>query len=226
MRREGSMASLSRFTDRRQAGRLLAEALADYRRSPRTWVLALPRGGVPVGAEIAAALDLPLDVWLVRKLGVPGHEELAMGAIAPGGIRWLDQALVADLQISEAALARVTAREEAELQRRLSVYRGDRPLLSLLGRTVILVDDGVATGASLRAAIAALRQQQPARIVVAVPVIDPGVARRLRPLVDDLVALLEPRPLEAVGLWYVRFDQTEDAEVQACLVAARDQEWP
>ncbi len=220
------MARLARFTDRRQAGRLLAEALQTYRQSPRTWVLALPRGGVPVGAEIASALDLPLDVWLVRKLGVPGHEELAMGAIAPGDVRWLDHRLMVDLQITAGALERVTARERAELQRRLSVYRGDRPLPPLAGSTVILVDDGVATGASLRAAITALRQQQPARIVVAVPVIDPGVARRLRPMVDQLVALIEPQPLEAVGLWYVNFDQTEDAEVQACLAAARRQAWP
>jgi len=210
----------TRFRDRAHAGRLLAAALARYAHRPDVIVLALPRGGVPVGYEVARALGLPLDVFVVRKLGVPGHEELAMGAIASGGVRLLNGDVVALAGVSDAAIEDVTAREAGEILRREHTYRGDRPPPDLRGRTVILVDDGLATGASMRAAAAAVRRQGPSRVVVAVPAAAPDTCEALRAEVDDLVCLTSPEPFEAVGLWYEDFSQTGDEEVWQLLERA------
>jgi len=208
------------FRDRSEAGRLLASKLAAYVNQPDVLVLALPRGGVPVGYEVARALGLPLDVFVVRKLGVPGHEELAMGAIASGGVRLLNGDVVALAGVSDAAIEDVTAREAGEILRREHTYRGDRPPPDLRGRTVILVDDGLATGASMRAAAAAVRRQGPSRVVVAVPAAAPDTCEALRAEVDDLVCLTSPEPFEAVGLWYEDFSQTGDEEVWQLLERA------
>lgn len=201
------------FADRAAAGRMLATLLQGWRQRGDALVLALPRGGVPVAFEIAMQLDLPLDLLLVRKLGVPGHAELAMGAIASGAVRFINQELVAQLGIPPAAIETVAARETLELQRRERVYRGQRPAPKIEGRLVILVDDGLATGATMQAAILALRQQMPARIVVAVPVAAADSAAKLRKLVDELVCPLLAEDLVCIGQWYQRFDQTSDAEV-------------
>lgn len=176
-------------------------------------VLALPRGGVPVAAEVAQALQAPLDVLVVRKLGAPGHEELAIGAIASGGARVINDELVGMLQLDEATIDSIAAAEAQELARRESLYRGDRPGLGVAGRTVVLVDDGVATGATMLVAVKALKELNSGRVIVAVPVGAPDSLARLRELADDVVALLEPRNLESVGQWYVDFSQTTDAEV-------------
>ena len=176
-------------------------------------VLALPRGGVPVAFEVATALRVPLDVFLVRKLGVPGHAELAMGAIASGGVRVLSNEIISQLDISPAEVEEATARERIELDRRDRMYRGDRPPPARAGRTVILVDDGLATGATMEAAILAVRQSPPARVVVAVPVGAPDTCRRLAGVADEVVCVTTPEPFQAVGLWYERFDQTSDDEV-------------
>jgi predicted phosphoribosyltransferase len=180
-------------------------------------VLALPRGGVPVAAEVARALGAPLDIFLVRKLGVPGHEELAMGAVATGGTRVLNDRVVRALGIPEYLVDAVAAREEAELARRERLYRGDRPPPVVRGRTVILVDDGLATGASMQAAIQALRRLEPARIVVAVPAGAPETCEALRGVADDVVCTVTPEPFRAVGLWYDDFSQTSDEEVRELL---------
>lgn len=203
-----------RFADRREAGVRLAHALkVDHGDLADPLVLALPRGGVPVAAEVAQALQAPLDVLVVRKLGAPGHEELAIGAIASGGARVINDELVGMLQLDEATIDSIAAAEAQELARRESLYRGDRPGLGVAGRTVVLVDDGVATGATMLVAVKALKELNSGRVIVAVPVGAPDSLARLRELADDVVALLEPRNLESVGQWYVDFSQTTDAEV-------------
>lgn len=208
------------FEDRRDAGRRLAAALAEYAGRPDVVVLGLPRGGVPVAREVAEALGVPLDIFLVRKLGVPGHEEYAMGAIASGGVRVLHDEVVRALRLPVAAIAEVAAREQRELERRELAYRDGRPAPALAGRTVLLVDDGLATGASMEAALEAVRQQAPARVVVAVPVGPEETCRRLRALADAVVCVATPEPFDAVGYWYRAFPQTSDDEVRALLAAA------
>jgi len=206
-----------RFRDRREAGRLLAAHLSAYAKRPDVLVLALPRGGVPVAAEVASALGAPLDVFVVRKLGVPGHEEYALGAIATGGVRVLNEEVVQALRIPDHVIDALAGREQEELARRERVYRGHRPPPDVRGRTVILVDDGLATGATMHAAIRALRQQQPARIVVAVPTASPETCAELKTEVDDVICATTPDPFYAVGLWYEDFSQTTDEEVRELL---------
>ena len=206
-----------RFRDRRDAGRQLAEKLSAYANRPDVLVLGLPRGGVPVAYEVAKVLNAPLDVFLVRKLGVPGHEELAMGAIASGSVRVLNKNVVQSLRLSDQTIEAVAAAEQRTLVRRERVYRGDRPRLAVRDQTVILVDDGLATGATMRAAVVALRQQQPKRIVVAVPVAAPETCDEFRAEVDDIVCAITPPLFYAVGLWYQDFSQTSDEEVRALL---------
>src|SRR5438445_1082003 len=189
------------FRDRREAGRLLATKLAAYANRPDVIVLALPRGGVPVAYEVARALNAPLDIFLVRKLGVPGYEELAMGAIATGGVRVLNDQLVGGLHIPDYVVDEVAASEQRELMRRERLYRGDRPAPDVRGRTVILVDDGLATGSTMRAAVAALRQQHPARIVVAVPVGSVETCAELQDEADEAICAVTPEPFRAAGLW-------------------------
>jgi predicted phosphoribosyltransferase len=208
------------FKDRYDAGRFLATKLTAYANRPEVVVLALPRGGVPIGYEVAEALHAPLDVFLVRKLGVPGQRELAMGAIASGGVRVLNAALIRALQIPSQAIEAVIAEEEAELARRERAYRGDRPPLVVRGRTAILVDDGLATGSTMRAAAQALRQEDAAQIVVAVPVAPPETCAEFRTEVNDVVCALTPEPFYAVGLWYADFSQTTDEEVHDLLQRA------
>ncbi|HEY2586492.1 MAG TPA: phosphoribosyltransferase [Tepidisphaeraceae bacterium] len=208
------------FHDRADAGRALARALSAYANRPDAVVLALPRGGVPVGFEVAPALDAPLDVFLVRKLGVPGQEELAMGAIASGHVRVLNDHVVRLLNIPRDVIDAVAAREERELDRREREYRDGRPPIRVAGRTVILIDDGLATGSSMRAAVQALRQQGPREIIVAVPVAAVETCEAFRHEVDDVVCALTPEPFDAVGLWYDDFSQTTDAEVRNLLERA------
>jgi putative phosphoribosyl transferase len=207
----------ARFRDRIEAGRRLAEALRPYAGRPNLLVLALPRGGVPVGYEVARALHAPLDLLLVRKLGVPGHEELAMGAIASGGVRIVSEDVIAMLGIPDRVIATVAAAEEKELERRERLYRDARPAPNVRGRVVILVDDGLATGATMRAAAAALRTQRPEWLVVAVPVAPPETCEALRAEADDVVCALSPEPFIAVGAWYEDFSQTTDEEVRELL---------
>jgi putative phosphoribosyl transferase len=211
-----------RFKNRSEAGRFLAEQLSAYANRPDTLVLALPRGGVPVAYEVAKALGAPLDVFLVRKLGLPGHEELAMGAIATGGVRVLNPEVVEYLRIPEEVIDEVTARERLELERRERLYREGRPALSPRGRVVILVDDGLATGSTMLAAVLALRQQQPASIVVAVPVAAKQTCEELRTVADEVVCAVTPDPFYAVGLWYEDFAQTTDEEVRELLARAEN----
>jgi putative phosphoribosyl transferase len=210
----------SRFRDRHDAGRRLAAELRDHANRSDVIVLALPRGGVPVGYEVATALGAPLDVFVVRKLGLPWHEEIAMGAIASGGVLVLDRDLLRIAHVSEADLRRVIAAEEKELARRERQYRGDRPFPDLRGKTVILVDDGLATGSTMRAAVEALRQEGPARIVVAVPVSSPETCDAFRGVADEVVCAETPEPFQAVGSWYDDFSQTSDAEVHDLLEQA------
>ena len=207
------------FRDRRHAGRVLAGLLDRYRGEPHPVVLALPRGGVAVAFEVAHALEAPLDVCVVRKLGFPGHEEYAMGAIASGGVLVLNPA--AARKVSRAQIARAVEREQVELQRRERLYRGEQPPLPLQGRTVIVVDDGLATGSTMRAAVQAIRQQQPARICVAVPVGARETCEELRAEADDVVCAAMPSPFHAVGLAYQDFQQAGDEEVRTLLDAAR-----
>ena len=209
-----------RFKDRSEAGRVLAQELAGYAGREDAIVLALPRGGVPVGFEIARALQAPLDVFVVRKLGVPGHEELAMGAIASGGVLVTDPEVIEGLEIPPEVLIEVATREEQERLRREREYRGDRPEPEVRGRTAILVDDGLATGSTMRAAVAALRKLQPARIVVAVPVGVSSTCAHLAEEVDDVVCTRTPEPFRAVGEWYLEFPQTTDEEVRELLARA------
>jgi predicted phosphoribosyltransferase len=206
-----------RFRNRTDAGRQLAEKLAAYANRPDVLVLALPRGGVPVAFELARAFGAPLDVFLVRKLGVPGYEELAMGAVATGGVRVLNDEIVRGFGISEHEIDAVVARELRELSRRDRLYRGDRPPSDVAGRTVILVDDGLATGATMRAAVRALRQQQPGRIVAAVPTASPDTCQVLKAEADDVICAITPEPFFAVGHWYDDFTQTTDDEVRELL---------
>lgn len=204
------------FHDRCEAGKVLAVQLQSYAKRGDAIVLALPRGGVPVAYEIAKALALPLDIFVVRKLGVPGHEELAMGAIAAGGVVF-NSDILAQLNISQAAIDNVIQAEQQELQRRMQAYRGDHPFPVLTHKTVILVDDGMATGATMRAAIQSIRQQKPARIVVAVPVAAREASEEIAREVEELVCPLKPRRFSSVGMWYVDFSQTTDEEVRALL---------
>jgi putative phosphoribosyl transferase len=208
------------YKDRTAAGQRLAAELATYANRPDVLILALPRGGVPVAYEVASSLKAPLDVFLVRKLGVPGQEELAMGAIASGGMRVLNEQIVRSLNLSETAIDQVAEQEQQELERRERLYRDDRPAPDLHERTVILVDDGLATGATMRAAVRALRQQQPARLVVAVPVSSPETCHEFEAEVDDIVCAETPRPFYSVGLWYDNFSQTTDEEVRDLLKRA------
>ena len=208
------------FRDRTDAGRYLATKLEAYRGRPDLLVLALPRGGVPVGFEVALALHAPLDVFMVRKLGVPGHEELAIGALASGGAKVLDQYLMRELGITDDELSRVVAREERELERRELEYRGNRPPVSVKGHTVILVDDGLATGYTMRAAVAALKLEGAAHTVVAVPVAPPETCDSFEGEVDEIVCAATPEPFLAVGLWYRDFSQTTDEEVRELLARA------
>lgn len=208
------------FRDRSEAGRVLASKLFAYANHPDVLVLALPRGGVPVAYEVAVALNVPLDVFLVRKLGVPGFEELAMGAVATGGVRVLNEQVVQTLGIPDYVIDAVSAWERQELARRERLYRGDRPAPDVHGRTVILVDDGLATGSTMQAAIAALRQRTPARIVVAVPTASLETCNALKSEVDDIICAITPEPFRAVGLWYQDFSQTTDEEVRELLARA------
>jgi putative phosphoribosyl transferase len=211
-----------RFRDRSDAGRLLAEQLSSYADRPDVLVLALPRGGVPVAFEIARRLHAPLDVWLVRKLGAPGIPELAIGAIASGGIEIFNTDATRRLAITREQLDEIVARERQELERREAAYRGDRPPIDARNRTVILVDDGIATGASMHAAIAALRQLQPAEIVVAVPVASPSACALLNREANRVICLSAPADLNSVGEWYRDFSQTGDDEVNTLLERARE----
>ncbi|HEX4689091.1 MAG TPA: erythromycin esterase family protein [Solirubrobacteraceae bacterium] len=214
-------ATLRRYRDRSDAGRRLAEHLREYAGRDDVVVLGLPRGGVPVAHEVATALDAPLDVFLVRKLGVPGHEEYALGAIATGGVRVLDTALIESLGLPAEWIEAIDAKERRELHRRERAYRGDRPPPDLAGRTVILVDDGLATGATMLAALAAARADEPARLVAAAPVADPRTCDALRGVADEVVCPLTPEPLDAVGEWYDDFAQTTDGELRALLETTR-----
>jgi len=207
----------ARFQNREEAGRILAAKLMVYANRPETIVLALPRGGVPIGYEISRALNLPLDVMIVRKLGVPGHEELAMGAIASGGVRVLNRSVIESLRIPPDSLEAVEKREALELMRREATYRGNRHPVSLRGKTVILVDDGVATGSTMRVAISALREQRAGRIILAAPVAPPTVRWEMEALVEDFVALVMPEDFFGVGQWYEDFTQVSDDTVYELL---------
>ncbi len=211
----------NRFHDRSDAGRKLAEELAEYRDRADVLVLALPRGGVPVAFEVARAINAPLDVFMVRKLGVPGHEELAMGAIASGGVRVLDEALLKGLGISDDAVASVSERERSELDRREQLYRQGRSAPDVDGKTVIVIDDGMATGSTMRAAIEALKTLGPAEIVVAVPTAAAATCGLIEEEVDRAFFVMTPDPFYAVGVWYKRFTPTTDDEVIELLNRAK-----
>jgi predicted phosphoribosyltransferase len=210
-------ASVRPFADRREAGKELASKLRKYGGRDDTVVLALPRGGVPVAYEIAEALDAPLDIFVVRKLGMPGHPEYAMGAIASGGVRVVNEDVIRWYGISQAAIEAVAREELAELERREREYRRGRPLTDLRGRTAILVDDGLATGSTMRAAVQAVRVHEPARVIVAVPVGAPATCDEFQDITDETVCARTPEPFSAVGLWYRDFSQTSDDEVRALL---------
>ena len=214
------------FHDRREAGRVLAEKLTPRVAAPGTLVLALPRGGVPVGFEVAHALSAQLDVFLVRKLGMPGEEELAIGAIASGGVRVLNQDLIDYLGVSDALVQQLTVREQQELERREQLYREGRPPIPVSGRTVVLVDDGLATGASMLAACRALRPQGATRILAAVPVAARQTCAELGKEIDEIVCAATPHPFAAVGVWYEDFSQTTDQEVRDLLAQAAQQAHP
>jgi predicted phosphoribosyltransferase len=218
--RSPSTFDVPRFADRDQAGRRLGMALRQYDGDPNAIVLALPRGGVPVGARVAEALHAPLDVCVVRKLGVPGYEELALGAVASGGACVRNTELIAQLGYPSDVVDEIIAREKAEVRRRESLYREQRPFPDLTGRTVIVVDDGAATGASMRVAVMALRQLRPQRIVVALPVASRDAVELLSSAADDCVCLFEPEPFYGVGAWYRDFSQLSDREVREWLAAS------
>jgi putative phosphoribosyl transferase len=209
--------SVQPFRDRIEAGELLGEQLSQYRDRPDVAVLGLPRGGVPVAREVARKLGLPFDVFIVRKLGVPGHEELAMGAIASGGVRLINDDVVRALDIPSNVIDSVARREQLELARREQLYRGSQVTTGLAGKIVILVDDGLATGSTMRAAVLAVRQQQPALVVVAVPVGAPSTCSELAREADGVVCVRMPDPFVAVGLWYRDFTPTSDHEVRSLL---------
>jgi putative phosphoribosyl transferase len=210
---------MRRFRDRRQAGGLLGAALGHLQNEDPV-VLALPRGGVPVGFEVARALAAPLDVVVVRKLGVPMQRELGMGAIGEGGVRVLDESIMRAARVTPGDLERAEVREWAELERRVSLYRGDRPIVAIAGRTLIVVDDGIATGGTARAALQVVRESGAGRVVLAVPVAAPESIRELDEFADEVVALATPSPMVAIGPWYRHFDQTTDDEVRTLLAAA------
>ena len=212
------------FHDRTEAGQVLADRLTEYANRADVLVLALPRGGVPVAYEVARALHAPLDIFLVRKLGVPGHEELAMGAIASGGVRVLNEEVVRALGIPPETIASVAAGEQRELERRAQTYRGDRPPLDVRNRTVILVDDGLATGSTMRAAVAALRRKGLDRIVVAVPVGSVETCAEFQDVADETVCARTPEPFYAVGRWYEDFTQTTDEEVHELMQRAAEEQ--
>ena len=214
---------MARFRNRRDAGRILAQQLLHYANRSDVIVLALPRGGVPVAYEVALTLNVPMDVFIVRKLGLPGHEELAIGAIASGGIRVLNEEIISTLNISEDVIDRVAQLELQELQRREQRYRGNHPAPEVRDRTVILIDDGLATGASMRAAIAGLRTQHPARMVVAVPTAAPETCEEFNEEVDEVVCATTPEPFLGVGRWYEDFSQTTDEGVRLFLEDIRRQ---
>ena len=202
-----------RFRNRKEAGQRLAALLSSYAKRDDVVVLGLPRGGVPVAAEVARALEAPLDVFLVRKLGAPGHAEFAMGAIATGGVQVLNHDAIAELRIPPALIEQIAERERIELERRDKAYHIDRPPVALQGKTVIVVDDGLATGSTMEAAVIALREHHPTKIVVSAPVGAVESCQRLRAVADEVVCVETPDPFNAVGLWYQAFDQTTDAEV-------------
>ncbi|MDZ7780751.1 MAG: phosphoribosyltransferase family protein [Gemmatimonadota bacterium] len=219
------MAELKGYHDRTEAGRRLAQELrSDLPSREDALVLALPRGGVPVGYEVARELELPLDVMVVRKLGLPSQPELAMGAIASGGVRLLNETVLEMAHVSAEALEVVEQGERRELERREKAYRGDRPVPGLAGRTVIVVDDGVATGSTIRAAVRAVRTQRPRSVVVAVPVASPDSVKKLRTEADQVVCPLVPKSLSAIGFWYRDFPQLTDDEVRRMLHRAWETE--
>lgn len=204
---------MKEYEDRYRAGKILARELQGYVNQSDTLVLALPRGGVPVAYEVALALSLPLDVFMVRKLGVPGHEELAMGAISTGGYRVFNQDIIESLGISKSTIEAAIAEQQQELQRRERVYRGSHPVPEIKGKTIILVDDGIATGATIRVALKALQHQNPTKLIVAVPVASPNTCDELAEMADEVICPLQPEDLRAVGVWYRDFSQTTDKEV-------------
>lgn len=212
---------MERFENRREAGKALAERLRAFARDEDAIVLALPRGGVPVAFEIAQTLEVPLDVFIVRKLGVPGYEELAMGAIASGGAKVLNDEVMRRMGIPRGQLDRILQLERVEIERREWEYRGDLPPLRLVGKRIILVDDGLATGATMRAAVMALREAEVAEIIVAVPVGSREAVDQLGREADQIICLLEPKDFEAVGAWYEDFSQTSDEEVRDLLGQSR-----
>jgi putative phosphoribosyl transferase len=216
----GRRVSQMYFQDRYDGGRRLAKRLRQYATQPEVLVLALPRGGVPVGSEVARALCAPLDVFLVRKLGVPGHEELAMGAVASGGVRVLNHEVIEHLHVPPRVIDRVTREQQRELERREQEYRGNRARPAIRDRTVIVVDDGLATGSTMRAACSALRAQSPTQLVVAVPVAAPETCADLGIDADRVVCFITPQPFYAVGVWYRDFAETTDEEVKALLTEA------
>jgi len=211
------------FINRREAGKLLASELNAYQDCPDAIVLALPRGGVPVAFEIALHLHLPLDVWIVRKLGLPYHKELAMGAIAASGERVMNQEVLKWSNISPETIERVVKEETAELKRRDQLYRQGKPYPNLTNQIIILVDDGIATGATMQAAIASLQVHQPKEIVVAVPIASPDICRNIQAEVNQVICLLQPPSLDAIGRWYLNFAQTTDQEVKDCLAESAQQ---
>ena len=216
----------TRFRDRTEAGERLADQLTAYADKPNVVVLALPRGGVPVGAQVARKLNVPLDVFVVRKLGLPGHPELAMGAIAIGGVRVINRDVVDGLQIPELVIDAVVAQEQEELMRRRHAYRGDLPSPQVRGKTVILVDDGIATGSTMIAAVAALRQLGAGRIVVAAPVIARSTFYQIHNAADEVVTVIVPEEFHGVGQWYEDFSQTTDEEVRQLLSETNHQTAP
>jgi predicted phosphoribosyltransferase len=209
------------FKNRREAGVYLADALRPLAAAPDLVVLGLPRGGIPVAYEVARALEAPLDVWVVRKLGVPGHEEYAMGAIASGGVEQVDARTIREMHVTDDELRRTLARERAELERREQAYRDGRPPIDVRGRTVVLVDDGLATGASMTAAVIALQRREPRVVIVAVPVASRSACAQLNRVATGCVCVLTPEPFFGVGQWYADFSQTSDEEVRELLAAAR-----
>ena len=211
------------FKDRRDAGRKLAQKLSAYARGQNTLILALPRGGVPVAYEVALSLNVPLDIFIVRKLGLPGREELAIGAIASGGIRILNSDIIRMLSIPDEVINFVARRELQELQRRERHYKGNHPSPEIRDRTVILIDDGLATGASMRAAVAGLRAQHPARIIIAVPIAAAETCDMFRAEVDEVVCAITPEPFHGVSRWYEDFSQVTDEEVRTLLEEANRQ---
>ena len=213
--------AMNKYSNRKQAGIVLAEQLKEYTNRADVIVLALPRGGVPVAYEIAKALSLPLDVFIVRKLGTPGHKELAMGAIASGGTAVFNEEIVQDLHIEQSAIDAVLKSEQKELIRRQNLYRGPHPFPSLLNKTIILADDGIATGATMYAAIKALKSHNPKHIIIAVPVAARSTCEEMAPLVDKIICPLQPIDFYAVGLWYDDFPQTSDDEVITLLAQSK-----